>query len=819
MRCARHLSITVLACTYLISISFAAGDPGTDGVLRLRTGDVHTAALPNLLNTGATPAFEASRRFVVQLDGPLSRERRAALEAAGVKLGDYLPTHAFVADLTQASRAGLSQLTFVKWVGEYQRAWRIDPEIGTRAFATPERQTLAAADLLALTVYLFDGEPLEPTLAAIAQLEDARVQSTDQIGTQPLINLVLPARALPHLADLAAVQFVEEYPEFTPRNSTDRWIVQSNVADLTPLYDDGLHGEGQVLGHIDGRMAVTHCSFYDSNPIGPNHRKILAYNTSLGYDLHGTHTAGTAVGDAGAWSDTRGVAYLAKLVFNTIPSMNESQMYARFDLHRTQGATVHTNSWGNDGTTQYDGACRAIDNISWLYDDQLICFAVTNMSSLKNPENAKNVLAVGASRDTPNQHQHCSGGAGPTADGRRKPEIYAPGCSTMSSSGNGGCGTTALTGTSMACPAIAGTALLVRQYFTDGYYPAGLAEPLAGFVPTGALVKAALLNSAVDMTGIAGYPSNSEGWGRVLADNALYFAGDLRSLVVYDYHNNTPDALSTGEAVIYNVAVTGASEQLRVTLVWHDYPGAVNSQDPVVNNLDLLVTSPSGTAYKGNVFTGGVSVPGGNADPENNVEQVHITTPETGTWVITVTGTAVNQGTQGYALVVTGEVVDLMCPTVSTDPASQAVTEGGTVAFSVVAGGGGPQTYAWRKDGVPLIEGGRFAGVHSANLTLTAVEPADTGSYDVVVTNACGSTASAAAALSVWQRGDLNCDGTVNFADINAFVQYVTDCSAWQAANPGCAADNGDVDADGQDACNGYPLDDVNAFVALLSGT
>ena len=68
---------------------------------------------------------------------------------------------------------------------------------------------------------------------------------------------------------------------------------------------------------------------------------------------------------------------------------------------------------------------------SYNHEESLVLFAEPNTSTLRNPENAKNLVAVAASQDTPNQASHCSGGVGPTSDGRRKPEIYAPGCSTM----------------------------------------------------------------------------------------------------------------------------------------------------------------------------------------------------------------------------------------------------------------------------------------------------------------------------------------------------------------------------------------------------
>jgi hypothetical protein len=77
-----------------------------------------------------------------------------------------------------------------------------------------------------------------------------------------------------------------------------------------------------------------------------------------------------------------------------------------------------------------------------------------------------------------------------------------------------------------------------------------------------------------------------------------------------------------------------------------------------VNNLDLVLTSPAGTVYRGNVFSGGLSIPGGSADAINNVEQVIISAPTTGRWTAQVVGTAVNVGTQGYALVLSGDIAE-----------------------------------------------------------------------------------------------------------------------------------------------------------------
>jgi hypothetical protein len=65
-------------------------------------------------------------------------------------------------------------------------------------------------------------------------------------------------------------------------------------------------------------------------------------------------------------------------------------------------------------------------------------------------------------------------------------------------------------------------------------------------------------------------------------------------------------------------------------------------------------------------------------------------------------------------------------------------------------------------------------------------------------------------------RGDLNCDGAVDFGDINPFVLYLSNNAAWQAAYPDCSALNGDIDGDG--TYGQWSFGDINPFVALLTG-
>ena len=482
------------------------------------------------------------------------------------------------------------------------------------------------------------------------------------------------------LASLPEVLFAEPMPEFTLRSTRDsRWVVTTNQPDNFAVYTAGLTGVGQICGIIDSAMDTNHCAFLDNQPIGPTHRKIQAYNAPLNASLHGSHTSSILLanaigGDAGPIDpppttdpnpDLQGVAYGARAVYNGYPSFGESSVYGRFELHRTQGAFVHSNSWGNDATRAYDSTCRALDNFMWTNEDQFLAFSASNSSLITNPENAKNVLAVGASRNAPVQNEFCQGGAGPTLDGRRKPDVLAPGCSINAAGASTGCSTVSLTGTSMACPAAAGVATLMRQYFTQGWYPTGAPNSSNAFVPSGALLKAMVVNSATDLTAVAQFPGPREGWGRVLADNALYLANrtpaETRRVVVWDARSTSDRSINTGQSRTYRINVLDAGEPLKITLAYTDAPALTGASNPVVNNLNLVVTAPDTSSYVGNYLVGGASVTGGSADAINNLEQVLIPAPSLGIWTITVSGAAVNVGPQGFAVVATGNLFEVTC--------------------------------------------------------------------------------------------------------------------------------------------------------------
>ncbi len=74
---------------------------------------------------------------------------------------------------------------------------------------------------------------------------------------------------------------------------------------------------------------------------------------------------------------------------------------------------------------------------------------------------------------------------------------------------------------------------------------------------------------------------------------------------------------------------------------------------------------------------------------------------------------------------------------------------GSAVTLRARASGYGPLTYQWRRNGMPLSNGGSISGAQTSILTIDPVGFADAGDYDVVVTDSCGTATSPIVALTV----------------------------------------------------------------------
>ena len=294
-------------------------------------------------------------------------------------------------------------------------------------------------------------------------------------------------------------------------------------------------------------------------------------------------------------------------------------------------------------------------------------------SSVPAPGCAKNTMQVGGTRYV-GAHPYDDvvtpfSLVGPTRDGRIKPDVVAPSW-VMAGDSDGdvtsnACIQSQQSGTSWSAPSIAGEAALVRQYYTDGFYPTGVATPAHAFVPSAALLKATLIAAARSVpydwiynSGLSAAkpaPNYEQGFGFPVLDDALYFPGDrLRTRIV-----DVPlvQGLAQNETATLRLNVA-AGTPLKAVLVWTDpagTPRGVSDLTPeLVNDLDLRIVDPTGLTLLGND-----SLHPGQPDRLNNVEAVSIEQPMSGLYTITVNAAQLRSGPrQSYALVITGDLMD-----------------------------------------------------------------------------------------------------------------------------------------------------------------
>jgi Subtilase family len=678
-------------------------------------------AIPEALRVGPGDTVE-DEIVLVKFPGPVTARQERALRAASLQVYTYLPYYAY---LVKAPAGSLTSKRLAAmgatWSGPYHPYYKISR--AAAAFAAPDPASEAAAgrrkDLRPVLLHVFPDADLGEVVQQIRDLGLPATLGKGRGSRFSRIRLLLtPAEIAQHRDDLARLRdvfWIEVEGRRTLANDTTVWVGQSGLSggQTTPVFSQGIFGEGQTIAIVDTGIDADMCWFRDTSlglpPINAcnggtvvnnSQRKVIAVdflasgecsggisNTEWDTQDHGTHVAGTAAGDNFAnllLHDTAdGMAPGAKLVIQDAGFQTDNcgdlpgigcpvvDLNPIFQQAYTQGARLHTNSWGdNENATvqnNYSAGSQDVDEFMWNHKDFLIFFAAGNAGpgtgSVGSPSTAKNGVSVGATlRGTSANSMASFSSCGPTADGRIKPDVTVPGSSIVSANNDlnittNNCGTLSLSGTSMATPGAAGLTALIRQYYTDGFYPTGSENSANVFTPSAALLKATLVNSSVNMTGTTAIPANCQGWGRVLLENALFFTGQSRKLWVKD---NAPAFAtgSTNQTQSWTFSVNSTTEPFKATLAWTDFPSTPAASPNLNNDLDLEVTGPTGTLWRGNVFSGGASATGGTADRRNTLEQVLLNAPATGVYTVTVRSFNVPSGPQPFALVVTGNVTE-----------------------------------------------------------------------------------------------------------------------------------------------------------------
>ena len=253
---------------------------------------------------------------------------------------------------------------------------------------------------------------------------------------------------------------------------------------------------------------------------------------------------------------------------------------------------------------------------------------------------SKNNLVVGAVEKIPGGYTSPTNvslawfsSAGPTDDGRIKPDLVAAGIGLYSSTFTNATSYGTKSGTSMAAPSVAGVLGLLTELHQRHF---GAQQPLLASSP-----KAVVLNTT-DEAGAAAGPDYLHGWGLLNATRAARLM--TNNIQSQSLAHLKEVRLASGDYIEFPIVATN-TQPLRVTICWTDPPGtnppaSLNPTNLIlVNDLDLRLISPSGTTNYPWVLNPAnrtaAATTGDNF--RDNVEQAEVASPASGVWLVRVT--------------------------------------------------------------------------------------------------------------------------------------------------------------------------------------
>ncbi|WP_181304423.1 S8 family serine peptidase [Rufibacter sp. XAAS-G3-1] len=398
-----------------------------------------------------------------------------------------------------------------------------------------------------------------------------------------------------------------------------------NKVEAVHLRYPDLHGKNLAVSVKENPFDVTDIDF--KGRVGASSQPVKTATP------HATSMATLVAGGGNSSPNGRGVAWQSQLITSDFSRLLPDET----SLLKSQKVSVQNHAYGVGVENYYGLESQAYDAQVLDYPELLHVFSSGNsgtqtsalgsyagISGFANLTGqfkvSKNTLSVGAV-DTSGLVSPMSS-RGPTFDGRIKPEVVAYGES----------------GSSEASAVVSGVALLLQQVYQGQHN---------GTLPSAALVKAALINSADEK----GRPEvdYEAGFGNV---DAL---GAVQSLAERRYFTGS---LAQGEVQTFPISVPVGAAKVKVTLAWHDVAAEPTNPIALVNDLDLsLVKSanlqqwlPWGlSAYP---HRDSLSLPARRkVDRVNNVEQVSLALPSAGDYQIQVAGYKLASATQAFSVV------------------------------------------------------------------------------------------------------------------------------------------------------------------------
>ena len=667
------------------SIGSASPSASWDGDERVRetTAETHIGlfTIDGLESNIEVPQILSTIRTdiaLVLIDGNVGLwDGRVALsELPGIEIRAHIPPSGFLIQGHPQSIAAVSELSIVAAVHSLPLAFMVDYHVSDLLLeaselsldTTPSTAVQLSGWRLADLGTPQDHVRLPGLMGDLDRTAASHLSEYRPIDTGRHLGII----SLDDIATVAAepaLSWLSLEPVFSIDNNVA--VGHMRADDVSNYFVVGLNGSGHSVTVADSGIDQDHGDF--SGRI--QHVESVIWGDSSTEDQHsghGTHVACTVLGN-GSRGGYAGVAPQATLRFQAMEDDSDGEFggVSMDTLVRKAyegNSYIHSNSWGTSGyygeyTTSSEDADSRTSQYDqfWSYNGMLVLVSAGNDGSdsdtITPPATAKNVVAVG-------NHHNRGGGApnnladsssrGPTDDGRIKPDVTAPGswvrsCRSQDASDIGGSSWTSqwyleYSGTSMAAPNAAGASILIREY---------LMEVAGRPSPQGALIKGMLILGAED-TGSRDIPNMDEGWGRVNLANSLIPGTDTG---VWVDDRNT---VRSGQTREYEFNLSRSNTPFKAVLAWSDYPGSTWSSTQLQNDLNMVVTAPDGTVYKGNDFSNGRSTTGGDADDINNVEVVLIDQAAAGVWTVRITDVAHGgqRSEQPFALAVRGAGVN-----------------------------------------------------------------------------------------------------------------------------------------------------------------
>ena len=619
---------------------------------------------------------------LVLIDGDVGlwQGRVALTELPGIEVRAHIPPSGFLIQGHPRAIAAAEELSIVAAVHSLPLAFMVDQHVSDLIFeasniplqSSPSTAVQLSGWRLADLGTPQDHVRLPGLMGDLDRTAESYLSDYRPIDTGRHLG-ILSLEDIPVVAAEPALSWLSLEPVFSIDNNVATGHMRAD--DVSNYFVVGLNGSGHSVTVADSGIDQDHGDFNGRI----QHVESVIWGDSSSEDEHsghGTHVACTVLGNGSRSSGSTyaGIAPQATLRFQAMEDDSTGNFGGvSMDTLVRKGyegnSYIHTNSWGMDGyygeyTTSSEDADSRTSQYDqfWSYNGMLVLVSAGNdgpdSDTITPPATAKNVVAVGNhyNRGGSNSEDTLAEGSsrGPTDDGRIKPDVTAPGswvrsCRSQDADDISGSTWTSdwyleYSGTSMAAPNAAGASVLIREY---------LMEVAGRPSPQGALIKGMLILGAEDM-GSRDIPNMNEGWGRVNLANSLIPGTDTG---VWVDDRNT---IRSGQVREYDFNLSRSNTPFKAVLTWSDYPGSTWASTQLQNNLDMVITAPDGTVYKGNDFANGRSTTGGDADDVNNVEVVLIDQANSGVWNVRITDVSHGgqRSDQPFALAVRGAGVN-----------------------------------------------------------------------------------------------------------------------------------------------------------------